>query len=441
MNILKIETNFKRKLFWDINNVKFNGKLKNTERGLINIYPDTEFQEIIGFGGAFTEASGYCLAQVDKNIANNIMNDYFSATGLEYSFCRTHIASCDFALSSYSYLKNSNMNTFSISRDEQYLIPMIKTALNKNPNLKILATPWSPPAFMKNNKMLILGGKLLEKNYDLYAEYLARYILEYQNKGINIEYITIQNESNATQMWESCIYSAEEEANFAKDYLYHKFVQKGIKTKILAWDHNKERLYSRAKDTFKTAENSIDGMAVHWYSGDYFEEIALTRNKYPEKLLIHTEGCTGFSNFRKEDEVMNAEIYSHDILGDLNAGINGFIDWNMILDNKGGPNHKRNYCNAPIMLNVNNTGYIKNLTYYYIGHFSKYIKPGARKIGVSKFTDEIEVTAFKNLDGSIVVILLNRNNFNKEFSINLNGEIFHDNLDSHAILTFVIRER
>lgn len=363
----------------------------------------------------------------------------FPKNGLNYSFCRTPIASCDFSLSPYNYLSNTDINNFSIERDTKYLIPMIKTALHKNPNLKLLASPWSPPAFMKDNNKLTLGGKLLEKYYDLYAEYLSKYILEYQNNGINIQYMTIQNEPNATQTWESCIYSSEEEAKFVNDYLYPKFEKNKINTKILAWDHNKERLFSRSKEVFKLAKNSISGMAMHWYSGDYFEEIVLTHNEYPDKLLIHTEGCTGFSNFRKEDEVMNAEIYGHDILNDLNAGINGFIDWNMVLDHKGGPNHKQNYCNAPIMLNKNNTGYIKNLTYYYIGHFSKFIKPSAKKIGFSKFTSNIEVTAFKNTDNSIAVILLNRNNFNQEFSININGKILHDNLDSHAILTYMIK--
>lgn len=438
--MLKVETNFKRNLFWKTSNVNFNGKLKNMEKGLINLYPETEFQEIIGFGGALTESSGYNLSQVNKVLANQILEDYFLENGLGYSLCRMAIGSCDFALSSYSYLKNSDMDAFSIERDEQYVIPLIKNALRQNPELKLLASPWSPPAFMKNNKMLVLGGKLLEKNYNLYAEYLTKYILEYQKRGIEVQYMTVQNEPNATQVWESCLYSAEEEARFVKDYLYPKFVENGVNTKILAWDHNKERLFSRAKDVFEVARNSVAGMAMHWYSGDYFEEIALTRNQFPDKLLLHTEGCTGFSNFRKEDEVKNAEIYGHDILGDLNAGINGFIDWNMLLDHKGGPNHKRNYCNAPIMLDKNNAGYIKNLIYYYIGHFSKYIKPGAKRIGYSKFTSDIEVTAFKNLDGSVVVILLNRNDFNKEFTLHLNGQIFHDNLDGHAILTFVLSE-
>lgn len=438
--MIKMETNFRRKLFGKVEEVKWNGKLKNRERELIHLYPEMEFQEWIGFGGAFTEAAGYCLTRVSQSVANQILEDYFSENGLGYSFCRVPIGSSDFSLSSYSYLKNSDMNHFSIERDEQYIIPMIKKALEKNPSLKLLASPWSPPAFAKSNKILVLGGRLLEKYKAFYAEYLVRFLLEYQKRGIEIGYMTIQNEPSAVQTWESCLYSAEEEAKFVKNYLYPAFIKHGVKTKILAWDHNKERLFSRAEEVYKIAKNEVNGMAMHWYSGDYFEEIALVKEQFPDKLLIHTEGCTGFSNFRQEDEVKNGEIYGHDMMGDLNGGINGWIDWNLVLDHKGGPNHKKNYCNAPIMLNQDNSGMIKNLTYYYIGHFSKYIKPGARRIGFSRFSTNIEVTAFKNLDGTVVVVLLNRNERNQEFNLELNGEVFYDNLDGHAILTFVMKK-
>lgn len=130
----------------------------------------------------------------------------------------------------------------------------------------------------------------------------------------------------------------------------------------------------------------------------------------------------------------------HDIIGDLNSGINAFIDWNIVLDYNGGPNHKQNYCNSPIMINKNNTNYIKNLSFYYISHFSRYIHTGAKRIGFSRYTNKIEMTAFKNLDNSIVIILLNTNNYNIEYNLILNDKLFHDNLDSHAIVTLIIKE-
>ena len=439
MNITKIETNFKRKMFlYTTSNLSFSEKYINQEKELINIYPDIQYQEIIGFGGAFTEAGGYTLSKINDDLANKILEDYFSENGLNYSFCRTHIGSCDFCCGSYSYIKNNEINTFSIEHDKQYLIPMIKKAMEINKNLKLLASPWSPPTSMKDNNNLYHGGKLLPEYYNLYAQYLVKYLEEYLKEGILINYMTIQNEPNAVQPWESCIYSAKDEGKFANKYLYPYLISNNMKTKLLVWDHNKQCAFNRFKDILKTGGNSISGIAVHWYSGDYFEELELIRNAFPDKLIIHSEGCTGYSKFKKSEEVKNGEIYAHDLIGDLNAGINGFIDWNMVLDYHGGPNHKNNYCNAPIMVNKYYNGYIKNLTYYYIGHFSKYIKPGAKRIAFSKFTDKIEVTAFKNFDNSIVVVLLNRTDSQIHYKLNLNGYLYKDRLDSHCIVTFVI---
>lgn len=442
MNITKIETNFRRNMFLHYsNNIKFNEISNNPEKRLINIYPSVTYQKIIGFGGAFTEAGGYALSTVSDEINNKIMNDYFSSNGLNYSLCRTHIGSCDFSLKSYSYLNNEDISTFSIEHDKKYLIPFIKNALKINNNIKLLASPWSPPSFMKDNRRLIIGGKLLPKYYDLFAIYLAKYIEEYKKEKININYMTLQNEASFAAPWESCIYEPEEEITLINKHLIPCFNSKGINTKVLLWDHNKEKVFNRASKYFSNNQlNNISGVAFHWYSGDYFEELQLVNQMYPDKLLIHTEGCTGYSRFKKSDEVKNAEIYAHDILGDLNFGANGFIDWNMILDYKGGPNHKFNYCNAPIMINNKKTDYIKNLSYYYIGHFSKFILPGAIRIAHSKFTDKIEVSTFKNLDNSVIIVLLNRNDFNLQYELKLDNYIYKDNLDSHCIVTFVVHE-
>lgn len=278
------------------------------------------------------------------------------------------------------------------------------------------------------------------KYKQIYADYLTKYIKTYKEQGIDIKYITVQNEPLAIQTWESCIFSPEEEIDFVVNYLYPTFVKNYITTKILIWDQNKEKIYSRVNFELssKKAKQAVSGFAYHWYTGDHFESLILTHNQYPDKLLFHTEGCTGFSGFNQNDEIHNSELYAHDIIGDLNHGCNAYIDWNLILDNIGGPNHKSNYCNSPIMLNIENNNYIKTLTYYYIGQFSNFIKPNAIRIGFSKFTDAIEVTAFKNTDDSIAIVLFNKNDFNKEYNLCINSKIIHDNLDSHAIVTYLI---
>ena len=280
----------------------------------------------------------------------------------------------------------------------------------------------------------------MNKYKQTYANYLCKYIQAYQKHGIDIKYITVQNEPLAVQTWESCIFSPEEEVEFVVNYLYPEFQKNNITTKILIWDQNKEKLLTRIKSQLSSqkAQDDISGFAYHWYTGDHFENLSLVHDEYPNKLLIHTEGCTGFSNFNSDDEVHNAELYAHDILGDLNHSCNAYIDWNLLLDNKGGPNHKKNYCNSPIMLNEKNNDYIKTLTYYYIGQFSKFIKPGAVRIAFSKFTDEIEITAFKNTDNSVAVVMLNKNGFNKEYNLCIDNKVIHDNLDSHAIVSYLI---
>lgn len=440
MEIKKIETNYKRKLFFyesKVNSKKYSEKYENQ---IINIYPEITYQSIIGFGGAFTESTGFALKSLPKEKQVNLLNEYFSKSGLNYSIGRLPIGSSDFSLKSYSYSNKADLSDFSIEKDKEYIISTVKSALKINPNLKFLSSIWSPPKFMKSNKMLVLGGKLLNEHKQTLANYYCKYIKEYLKNEISINYITVQNEPNAVQIWESCLYSPEEEMDFAVNYLFPTLKRNEINTKILIWDHNKEKLFTRSLHELKDnkALEAISGIAFHWYTGDHFENIELTHNAFPGKLLFHTEGCTGYSKFNPKEEVKNAEIYGHDILGDLNSGIHAFIDWNLILDNKGGPNHKLNYCNSPVMINKEKNDYIKNLTFYYIGHFSKFIQTGAKRIAFSKYTSDIEITSFINPDNSIAVVLMNRNDFNKEYNLVIKDNIIHDNLDSHAIVTYLI---
>ena len=439
MKIQKYETNYKRNLFWNESALNPKPYSEKVENKVINIYPEITYQELIGFGGAFTESAGYCYNKLDKDNKVQLVSDYFLPQGLNYSMGRLPIGSSDFSLNSYSYSKKKDLSDFNIDRDKKYILPFLQDVLNIK-SLKLLASPWSPPSFMKSTKMLTLGGKLANKYRQTWAEYLVKYVQAYNNEGIHIDYMTVQNEPNAVQTWESCLYSPEEEASFATNYLYYEFIKNNIDTKIFIWDHNKEKLFKRAMQELETKSNldAISGIAFHWYTGDHFENIELTHDAFPNKLLFHTEGCTGYSKFNPNEEVKNGEMYAHDILGDLNSGINAFLDWNLILDHNGGPNHKNNFCNSPIMLAENNLSYLKNLTYYYIGHFSKFIKPNAKRIAFSRYTDNIEVTSFKNPDGSIAIVLLNRNDTNYEYNLCINDVVIHDNLDSHAIVTLVL---
>lgn len=442
MIIDKFETNLKRKIYlYKADKIDIHPTLDLIENNVIKINSGIKFQDFLGFGGAFTESAGYVLSTVNTEIYNQVIDDYFSANGLNYTFGRLPIGSCDFSLDSYSYSYKKDLSDFSINRDLKYIIPTIKSAQKINKDIKFIASPWSPPAFMKDNNRLNRGGKLKNEYRQTWANYLVKYVNSYKKQGIDIDYMTIQNEPNAYQYWESCRYSAEDEAILLKDFLYPTFKRSNISTKFLVWDHNKDDIVDRIKDTFIKfgALDYASGIAFHWYTGSYFENLEKLHEMFPNKLLIHSEGCTGYSKFKPKDELFNAEMYADEIIGDLNAGSNAFVDWNLILDFKGGPNHKRNYCNSPIMINKHKDGYIKTPTFYYIGQFSKFIKPGAKRIHCTTFTDEIKVTAFENKDKTIAVVLLNKKNQNYEYNFSYNDYIFHDNLDSHAIVTLLIK--
>ncbi len=440
MNIERYETNFKKKRFLNKSSIIEKKIPKRFENSLINIYPDITYQEILGFGGAITEAAGYAYNKLDESKKKQLIEDYYSEDGLNYSLARLPIGSCDFSIKSYSYSNKHDLSDFNIEKDKEYILPLLKDAINKK-DLTIFSSPWSPPKFMKNTKMLILGGKLNPKFKQNLADYFVEYIKAYKSEGIDIKYVTVQNEPNAIQTWESCLYEDEEEADFVVNYLYDTLRKNNISTKILIWDHNKERLFSRAAKEFNIegARDKIAGLAFHYYSGNHFENVKLVREYFPEKLLIHTEGCTGFSDINSPEEFHNGEIYAHDIIGDINAGANGYIDWNIMLDSKGGPNHKKNYCNSPIILNKDENDYIKTSAYYYIGHFSKFIKPGAKRIGFSKYSENIEVTSFKNIDNSIVVVVLNNKWYDIEYNIWIDDRIIKDKIEANSIVTYCIK--
>ena len=413
------------------------------ENSIINIYTDLKKQKFLGFGASFTEASGYAYSLLSEEKKKEFINSYFSQSGLRYSLCRIPIGSTDFSTHSYSYAKKKDLSDFSIEEDKKYIIPLIKDALLVNPNITFIASPWSPPSFMKNTKMLLLGGKLLDKYKQTYADYFVKFIKAYEQEGIKIKYVTVQNEPNAIQLWESCLYDAEDEALFVKDYLYPTFKKNNLDVGIIIWDHNKEKVYKRAKKELidYDIKDLVSGIGYHYYSGDHFENINLTSELFPDKLLIHTEGCTGYSHFNPDEEVKNGEIYAHDILGDLNNGSNGYIDWNMLLTHSGGPNHKKNNCNSPIMLTEDDSDLIKNMTYTYIGHFSKFINQDAVRLKNSRFTNDIEVLSFLNPDNSIVVVLLNRMYYGKEYKLSIDDKyLIEGNIEAHSIITLLIKE-
>lgn len=406
----------------------------------VNVFPEIEYQTILGFGGAITEASGYAFSKLSEENQKKVLELYFGDSGIRYNMARGHIDSCDFSLGNYSAITDPNdveMKTFTLARDEQYILPLMRAAQEKRGEpLDLLLSPWSPPAFMKTNGEKNHGGSLKPEYREFYAQYLCRYIKEYQELGFHIQRITVQNEPEAVQTWDSCIYTAQDEKIFIRDFLYPALVQNKLADiKINIWDHNKERIYQRAKGTIdQDTIAMIDGIAFHWYSGDHFESVALTGQVFPGKELIFTEGCVEYSRFGT-NQLQNAQMYAHDIIGNLNAGMTGFLDWNILLDEKGGPNHVNNLCDAPIMIDTTKDSFEVKLSFDYIGHFSRYIKKGAKRIAFSKYTSDIEMTAFKNTDDSIVLVFLNQKDKELPVTVDINGMIFSTVIEANSIVS------
>lgn len=439
-NIIEITSNTKNQEYWS--KKEYSAKPVDDCMHVINVYPEVCYQSFRGFGGAFTEAAAHNYATLSLEQKKNIMKDYFSKEGLAYNFGRLHMNSCDFALGNYDYIKEGDdlLLSFDIKHDFKEIIPMITDAQSVSENqIEFLVSPWSPPAFFKTNGEMNHGGSLKKEYYQAWANYFVRFIQEYEKAGISIGYLTVQNEPQAVQTWDSCIYTAKEEGVFVRDYLYPTLQKEGLSNvKIFVWDHNKEEAYNRIRETVADAsvEKCIAGAAIHWYTGDHFESIELMKKQYPHMEVFFTEGCVEYSRFADSGEVQKAEMYAHDMIGNLNAGISASMDWNLILDDKGGPNHVGNFCAAPIMCNPSNDTYEKRLMYYYIGHFSRYIQSRAVKIGTTKYTDKLEVTGFCNPNGERVIVILNKTDQEIPITIREEGLGVETNLQPHTIKTF-----
>ncbi|KPL60556.1 glycoside hydrolase family 30 protein [Rossellomorea vietnamensis] len=421
--------------------VSFSGRRASTH---IQLDPEKKFQEMLGFGGAFTEAAAHSLSLISPEKREEIIHRYFDpAEGIGYRFGRTHINSCDFSLGNYTYVEDvdTSLKSFSIDREKKLVIPLIQEAMEvAGKELSILASPWSPPAWMKTNGEMNNGGKLLPEFQSVWADYYSKYIEAMEKEGIGIWGLTIQNEPEAKQVWDSCLYTGEEERDFIKNHLGPSLEKHGHgDVKVIIWDHNRDVIHERAKAVLSDPEAAkyVWGTGVHWYVSEEFENLSKVHHDFPDKHLIFTEGC--IEGGVRPGAWDTGERYGRNIIGDLNNYLEAWIDWNMVLNEEGGPNHVGNYCDAPVIVDTVNDDVRYNSSYYYIGHFSKYIKVGARRIGCQISNDSVSATSFENPDGEIVVIVMNANDHEEEISLACGEGNFNTTLPLHSIATFMIR--
>ena len=445
MKLNLITTTYKDNVKKTVNeNITF---IKDDEREneLINLYPEVEYQQVEGFGGALTDSSGYVYSLMDDEQKKEMILNYFGKDNMKYDLVRIPIDSCDFSLEHYeadSDEADENFNKFSFERVEKYIIPLLDDVEEKyEEKIEIMLSPWSPPVYMKTNGDRNYGGKLKKEYTKRWADYICRYIEEYRSRGYKVTKLTMQNEPKAVQTWDSCIYTAQEQKEFLKKYMWPALVEHKLDDiEIYIWDHNKERAFEWANTIIdEETDHMVAGIAFHWYSGDHFEALQMIKEKFPNKKLLLSEACIEYSKFAATDYLKNAQKYAHDIIGNFNNGMNTFLDWNIVLDEIGGPNHVGNFCDAPYLYDTKNKKLIESNICGHLWHFSHFIEKGAVRIGFTKYTDRLDVTAFKK-DNKIAVVMLNRTEEKIPAYLRLNGYCAEMEVEPNAIATAVIEE-
>ena len=439
----------------------------------IKLLPEVKYQTITGFGGSFTEASASLLNKMSKDNRDKIIEAYFGGSGAKYSLTRTHMNSSDFSLSNYSYAPvegDIELENFSIDEDRDDIIPMIKEAIAVSKDgFKIISSPWTAPPWMKDNKDW-RGGKLLPEYKDTWALFFSKYVDAYKAEGIDIWGFTVENEPLGNDNnWESMHFTAEEMTSFVQNHLGPKLETDGHNVKLLGYDQNREHLKEWVDTMYKDEVTSkyYDGAAIHWYASTYEvfpEALQYAHNKAPNKYLIQTEACVdaeipkwkddawywrkeatdwGWDWAPEKDKHLHPKYapvnrYARDIIGCLNNWVDGWIDWNMVLDKQGGPNWFENWCVAPIIVDAENDEVYMTPLYYTLSHFSRYIRPGAVRIGFSHSDEKLLVTAAENPDGSIAVVIFNEEEQAKDINLSLGESNVTIQINGKAIQTIII---
>jgi glucosylceramidase len=412
--------------------------------------PSKRAQTILGIGGALTDASAETFAKLPGAKQQEFLDAYFDPRkGIRYTLARTHIHSCDFSSASYIYVNEGDkeLKSFSVDHDKRFRIPFIKRCqAATGRGLTLFASPRSPPAFMKTNKDMLHGGKLKPEFHQSWANYYTKFIKAYEREGIPVWGITIQNEPMATQTWESCIYTAEEERDFLKDFLGPTMKREGLGDKnIIAWDHNRDLIYQRVSTILKDpkAAQYVWGIGYHWYEpwsgGDQmFDNVKLVHETFPDKKLLFTEGTADSFKPQEITAWRLGEAYARSMINDFNSGAVGWTDWNVLLDEQGGPNHVGNFCFAPVHANTTTGELIYTNSYYYIGHFSKFVRPGARRIASAPSRSALLSAAFINPDGKVSVVVMNKTDQKLSYFLWLDGSAAEVNSLPHSIQTLVL---
>ncbi len=469
------------------------GLARQVENGVVCLYPGFKGQLFQGYGCAMTETACYLLSRLPQPERERALRCWFSRDGMDAAFIRIPIDSCDYSLEEYQAvadpIADPELNTFTIDRDRKYILPMVKEALSISERpLRVLMSPWSPPWQWKTPPEVrendaatyggaakgvdfskpgrCFGGRLKPEYYASWAKYLVKYLQAYLDEGIPVAMLSVQNEAGAATNWDSCLWTGREEAVFLRDHLYPAMRAAGLTDQVgvYVWDHNKERMIEHIEELMEEGVGDlVQGFAYHWYSGDHFEALSLLGRKYPGKVLMHSESCglhvpgkalafeppegaeiPGWMRALAEKPPLEVDLedashYAHDILGDLNHGMERWIDWNLMVDRAGGPRHVSGGFAAPLVYEEAGT-VTRTVSYEWLRLMAQTLCAGSRMIGVSRFGTEVDAAAAERPDGSIGVVLLGRSGKQETVYVRVGGQLVTVELPPDALAALTLRK-
>ena len=407
------------------------------EMRLLRLYPEQTDQRWGGFGGAVTDSAAYVWSRMAGAQRQELIDAYFSPAGLNYSLVRVPLDSCDFSLEPYEAAPDGDLARFDVSRPLRYILPMLE-AIRKTRAVSLLLSPWSPPAAFKSNGARQRGGKCLPEYREAWAEYLCRYVQVFRDLGFPVFGLTLQNEPHATQPWDSCRWTAEEERAFLVDHVKPALLRHGLaEVEVYCWDHNKERVLDRSLAVLAgEGRDCAAGVAFHWYSGDHFAALRQVHRLFPEKKLLLSEHCVDRLIVAGGGQARRDKI-AHELLGDIECGTSCIFDWNLLLDGQGGPNYVENYCHAPFLYQEETRTLVRQDTYEAYWHLAHFLAPGDERILSSSFSPQIEATAFRRAAGGIVLALRNSGEATA-LKVSLEGKLAALKVPAGALVTAVM---
>ncbi len=416
----------------------------------IVVDPGKGYQTIDGFGGALTESSAWVLAQLPAAARAEVISRYYDPRdGIGYTLARTHINSCDFSLGSWSLdpvAGDTALAHFSIEPMRKWVLPLIHDAQTAAgaARFHLLASPWSPPSWMKTNGIMTYGGGLRPEYRQAWADYFVRFISDMErDEHIPVWAVTVQNEPQAVQTWESCIFSAAEERDFVRDYMGPALARAGMSgVRLCVLDHNRDLMDEWTKTIYSdpAAARYVWGTAMHWYVSDDFAAPSRAHAAFPDKPTLFTEGCCDRAMEKGKWSVgrwEHGERYAHSMINDFRNWVTGWIDWNIVLDQTGGPNHVGNFCDAPVIVDTESGAVHYQSSFYYIGQFSKFVPPGAKRIASQGGPAGIESVAFAAPGGGLAVVVLNTGEAPVRFRLAVGADARPCSIPARAIQTYV----